>query len=79
MNCPFLVGQTIKQCRGVSAAVVLSGCELTTYCQNGEFKSCPVFQACQKRKGEELSLNDYCVIYSAWARMKKKEDWESII
>ena len=67
MKCPFLKGERTKQCGAVTCTVVLSGCELSKYCETANYARCPVYNAFMKKK-YRLSLNEYCRIYSLWTK-----------
>jgi len=75
MKCPFLTGERIKQCSAVTCTVVLSGCELSEYCESASYTKCPVYQAFL-RKEFGLSLNEYCEIHSLWTKKINYSDYE---
>jgi hypothetical protein len=68
MNCPWLKGKSIKQCGAVQSPVVLSGCELSSFCNNGNYGSCPIYRARQRLQGDRISLTEYSLIYYRWTR-----------
>jgi len=68
MDCPFLGGKDRKVCMAVSSTVILSCCELESFCQGSGYMTCPVYRAYRKMQGKKLSLDQYCIIYSLWVR-----------
>ncbi len=72
MDCPFLQGNEHQSCGAVDSPVILSGCELQTFCRDGHHTSCPVYNTCRKMN-IKLKVNQYYAIYSCWIRKNSYE------
>lgn len=73
--CPHLYGKYTKLCQAVKCLVAISSRELESYCESGDFRDCPIYQAHARRRGRKMSLREYCAAQPKGDAWGEGESW----